>query len=448
MQKSGATRPRMLRSCGMALSLQRDLHRLRRLFRFASVSCVISMLGCASPGPPQPPSLHLPALVTNLTASRIGGTVVLRFTPPAQSTDKLPLRGGSITGQFCRQLPHGPCNAVSSSKTAVAISGPNRSSGVMTWFDTLPADLAQGQPRPLAYRVEFFNASGRSAGPSAPAFTAAGAAPLPVEDLQVQGSRLGAVITWKATSGPGEVLIQREDLAPKAVKPSATRAGTQVRSPLHPPGKKQVSAAPSSTNSPSTVWLGTHEPSQGAGQMLDTTALPGRPYRYSAVRRLTVVLNASSLNAGSIELRSQPTPPIEFTLRQIYPPPAPAGLSAAGYFSGETSAAGVPSSFAVDLVWQPVDDAGLITPLAGYNVYRQGLQAAGTPSAAAGQASEAAGHAVEHRMRLNTTPVAVPAFHDTTANPAIAYRYSVTAVDVKGNESPAATVLLQPSAQP
>jgi hypothetical protein len=432
----------------MALSLQCDLHRLRRFFRFAFISFLINILGCASPGPPQPPSLHLPALVTNLTASRIGGTVVLRFTPPAQSTDKLPLRGGSITGQFCRQLPHGPCNAVSSSKTAISISGPDSSRGVITWIDTLPSDLAQGQPRPLAYRVEFFNASGRSAGPSAPAFTAAGSAPLPVEDLHIQGSRLGAVITWKATSGPGEVLIQREDLAPKAAKPPATRSGAQVLSPLHPPGKRQVSAAQSSTDSPSTVWLGTHELSQGAGQMLDTTALPGHPYRYSAVRRLTVVLNASSLNGRSIELRSQPTPPIEFTLRQIYPPPAPTGLTAAGYFSGETSAASVPSSFAVDLVWQPVDDAGLITPLAGYNVYRQRLQAAGTPSAAAGQAMEAAGQALEQRMRLNTTPVAVPAFHDTTANPATAYRYSVTAVDIKGNESPAATILLPSSAQP
>ena len=49
------------------------------------------------------------------------------------------------------------------------------------------------------------------------------------------------------------------------------------------------------------------------------------------------------------------------------------------------------------------------------------------------------------RTRLNPAPVPVPSFHDPSASPAARYRYSVTAVDGKGNESPAATVLLEPS---
>jgi fibronectin type 3 domain-containing protein len=45
---------------------------------------------------------------------------------------------------------------------------------------------------------------------------------------------------------------------------------------------------------------------------------------------------------------------------------------------------------------------------------------------------------------LNTLPIPQPAFHDTTADPAAIYRYSVTAVDAKGNESPSATATLTP----
>jgi hypothetical protein len=74
-----------------------------------------------------------------------------------------------------------------------------------------------------------------------------------------------------------------------------------------------------------------------------------------------------------------------------------------------------------------VDDTGLLAGLAGYNVYRSG------PAG---------------RKKLNTTPVQVPAFNDATAHPTERYSYSVTAVDGKGNESPAATVVLQPDAKP
>jgi hypothetical protein len=63
--------------------------------------------------------------------------------------------------------------------------------------------------------------------------------------------------------------------------------------------------------------------------------------------------------------------------------------------------------------------------LAGYNLYRQEFTAT-------------------TRTRLNSSPIPQPAFHDATANPAASYRYSVTAVDTKGNESPALTVSFTP----
>jgi hypothetical protein len=123
----------------------------------------------------------------------------------------------------------------------------------------------------------------------------------------------------------------------------------------------------------------------------------------------------------SVQLRGAPSAGVDVTLRAIYPPLPPTGLTAAAFVSG---------TFAVDLVWQPVDETGLIAPLAGYNLYREELDAAGQPTGAA-------------RARLNATPLAVPAFHDATAMQNKRYRYWVTAVDVKGNESAAATVLLE-----
>ena len=177
------------------------------------------------------------------------------------------------------------------------------------------------------------------------------------------------------------------------------------------------------SRTPAIEWLQANDSDESKASTLDTAALPDTPYSYLAQRRTTL-----QLANHSIEIRSTPSTPINFTLLNIYPPPAPIGLTAAGYFSG------TPPAFAVDLIWQPVNEAGLITPLAGYNVYREILNAAAESTTPHGQ--------------LNASPILQPAFHDTTANPSAAYRYSVTAIDAKGNQSPATSVVLQPSATP
>jgi hypothetical protein len=271
---------------------------------------------------------------------------------------------------------------------------------LVDWTDTLPPALTEGPPQLLAYRVEFFSPANRSAGPSNQAFTASGPAPAAVENFQAEGSRLGIILHWTPSSQGGEVILLREDLAPEK--------------PGHP------------GHTPVAVWLQTND-SNGkfgtADRTLDTTALPDIRYRYSAQRRTNL-----QLTNHSIELRSALSTPIEYALLKIYPPPTPTGLTAAGYSSG------APSAFAVDLIWQPIIEAGLITPLAGYNLYRETLTAAGEPSAP--------------RTQLNASPIPQPSFHDATANSASTYRYSVTAIDAKGNQSSATTVILQPSTTP
>ena len=417
-----------------------------RNLALAAAVLLSGLAGCASPGPPRPPSLHLPRPVSDLTAVRIGDTVQLRFTAPSQSTDKLALHG-SIPGEFCRQLPDQSCIPVPASKVSIPVGSSSSSKGSasskggggsgtasnqITWTDRLPAKLTSGAAELLTYRVEFFSPAQRSAGLSNPAYTAAGAAPAPVTGLRAQGSRLGIVLRWNPEPGPpggsssssAEVVLRREDLSPK--KPHA-----QAKDQTAPKGSP-----------PEWVWLRTNSSAEsgveGSDRTLDASVVPDTMYRYTGERRVTLHLSLTdgkpkdrTSGTQTILLRSAPSTPVVFTLLQIFPPPAPTALTAAAYFNPTPS--GTPSGFAVDLIWQPIDATGLMTPLAGYNLYRQPLDAALQPTAPYRQ--------------LNTTPLRTPAFHDAGADPATRYRYAVTAIDSKGNESRLDTTLLEPSSR-
>ena len=91
---SSAARPVRTNNAGILLALS------------ASLTVSAGLAGCASPGPPLPPSLKLPQVVapTALTATRVGDAVTLHWTTPMRTTDKL-LIAGPITAVICRNLP-------------------------------------------------------------------------------------------------------------------------------------------------------------------------------------------------------------------------------------------------------------------------------------------------------------------------------------------------------
>jgi hypothetical protein len=97
------------------------------------------------------------------------------------------------------------------------------------------------------------------------------------------------------------------------------------------------------------------------------------------------------------------TPPVKVFAHDVFPPAVPAGLQAA--FSG------VGQQPFIDLIWAPDTEADL----AGYNVFRQ----------------EAGGVVVN----INSELVKTPAFRDMNVASGKTYAYSVSAVDVRGNES-------------
>ena len=420
----------------------------------------LGMVGCANPGPPKPPSLKLPAYVTDLTATRRGPMVELRFTMPQRTTDKLPLKAANVKAGFCRAVDLGACVAVaelpeqSFARVANAPPGqsnqPQQQSGqpsqtgqptLVVVHDTLPAALASGASHVLAYRVELFSDAGRTAGFADPAYAASGAEPSPVEELHAQGSRLGVVLSWKPSTRPddGAVVLRREDISPNPKTPAkaahrAMPASSATASPSKPATAHRNSSAAvpkgpkaakaSEDNEPNVVWLTTApqpDPLAGDSEVadpvtpardgitLDDTALVDEPYRYTAERRRSITFGGRTL-----ELRSEVSAPVEFTLHDVYPPPAPTDLSAASFDNPKP---------AIDLIWQPVDDPRL----AGYNVYRDGGDG--------------------NKTRLNTAPVSLPAFHDDTVTVGQKYRYSVTAVDAKGNESVPVVTTIDPHAQ-
>src|ERR1700676_4126245 len=140
---------------------------LKRTGCLAGIAALLALVvGCASPGPPRPPSLRLPGVGAGVKAERRGDAVVVRFTAPVRSTDK-DLLTAPVTAGLCRAVGDGPCRATGSFPGRVVVAGQ------VEWVDVLPAELAAGEPRRIAYRVETFSAAGRSAGPSEPVFVAA-----------------------------------------------------------------------------------------------------------------------------------------------------------------------------------------------------------------------------------------------------------------------------------
>lgn len=386
--------------------------------------------GCASPGPPRAPSLYLPRQVSDLQVTRTGDSVALQFTVPALSTDGQPLRTATLQGVLCRQDSSGaPCRPVDAAGTAQPLAVPGR--GVVPpvlWTDILPPALRAGVARPIAYRVELRNPEGRSAGFSDAVYTAAGTAPPPVSGLRAEGTRLGVALRWAPPAGvspaTGEVLLRRVEPEP-AGHPPANPAGQATPTRPH---KKEIVAGKSrggrSSREETTdglVWLQAAPGDASASATLDSTIEPGAVYRYTAIRREQVKVGGRSL-----VLESSPSAAVEFTWKDVYPPAAPAELTGLGYAT--SAAAGQPAGYAVDLIWQPVEDA----QLAGYIVSRQILNSAGAASPPA-------------VVRLTPVPVPTPGFHDATAAPGQRYRYRVTAIGTNGRESGAAETVVEAS---
>jgi hypothetical protein len=137
----------------------------------------------------------------------------------------------------------------------------------------------------------------------------------------------------------------------------------------------------------------------GSDQLVDHNFEWEKTYSY----RATVVTVIHVEGKPDSEFESQDTQVVKVFAHDVFPPAVPSGLQAV--FSG------VGQQPFIDLIWAP--DTG--ADLAGYNVYR---------------------HEESGELRkINSGLVTAPAFRDTNVRAGHTYLYSVSAVDVRGNES-------------
>lgn len=351
-------------------------------FCAAALCGVLFLSGCGMPATPQPPSLHLPEPVSDLTASRVGNQVSLTWTMPKRDTSKVALNPNvAVAARICRsESTAGACATVAN------LAFPPGANGA--YEETLPPALANGAPRPLNYFVELKSSKGRSAGLSNTATVPAGETPAPVSGLTAEVRKDGIVLRW--TPGPSEsqtqVRLKRKLLTPTPAKAAAG----PLAAPAEPVEQELL------------------VPAGGVrGVALDRDVQLGAMYSYRAQRIARVTIDGKQM-----ELAGPLSAPLRVDAVNVFPPPVPAGLAAVA--TPGANGAG-PS---IDLSWQPVTEPDL----AGYVVYRREAAAQGQPAGAWQRISGA-------------QPVVGPGFHDPNVQPGHTYEYAVTAIGQNGHES-------------
>lgn len=361
----------------------------------AGALAAVVLAGCASPGPPLPPSLQLPQVATDVSAARVGDKVTLRWTTPERTTDKLLIQG-MVTAVVCREnmaaLPQIPAGtkAVLTFSVCSPVEREQVRVGASEAEDVLPAELTAGTGV-VAYRVELLNQVGRMAGASAPVYVAAGPTPAAVEGLRATATKRGVVLEWKRAAGADEAVELNR---------------TWLNQPVAAAGAGKASLLPLTPKEPAEVRLGAGT----AAGTVDAGAQIGHSYSYTAQRVRTVELGGQKL-----EVRSTPSAVVTVKVEDVFAPDAPAGLVAAPGLSTSTPVVAV-----IALSWEPSAEARV----AGYRVYRRDM-----PDGA--------------WRALRAELVQVAAYDDATVTPGKSYAYRVTAVSGAGVESAASAAVTE-----
>jgi len=353
----------------------------RPIFGALSISTLLLLTACGAPGPPLPPSLELPQPVTDLRAARKGDKVALTWTVPSKTTDFENVRHLGPT-RVCRSLqaPMNQCDTVGEvpiSQLVVSSSSRNKgrppSPTQASYTDTLPPALQEQNPTAMAsYAVDTLNNRGRSAGLSNEVQVPLVPALAPPDDLRAEVTADGVVLTWTGILHEQETPELRH-----AYRVYRRQEGTT---------RDEIAGQISLTTS-------------GQATVVDHGFEWQKSYDY----HVTVVSVIPRPEPTAIEVEGNDSPPVHVVTSDVFPPAAPTGLQAV--FSG----VGQPPF--IDLTWAPNTDADL----AGYNAYRR----------------EQGGQAV----KINTDLIKTPAFRDRNVESGRQYFYSVSAVDLRGNQS-------------
>jgi hypothetical protein len=358
-----------------------------RFLRHLIVPLALALVvGCGVQGPPLPPSLELPKPVGDLRATRKGDKVLLTWTAPRETTDKLRIKeGGSTIVHRSPNIPPGTLEE----QVRPGTTGPAPGSAA-TFTALLPRELQEQNPTGFAaYTVEVINARGRGAGPSNEVRVPLARTLPPPEKLVTEVTAEGPVISWVVPADQRGMSL----LAPEAMK---AKQPISYSYRLYRREKERPSAAPVMV--PMEKAFASPRLAQPNMNVRDSSTEWEKTYLYW-------VTTVSKVNAAeqSAEVEGEDSPAAEVFVHDVFPPAVPTGVQAVSSSAGGQSF--------VDLTWSLNSEADL----AGYNVYRH--EAGAQP------------------VKINSELVKTPAFRDGNVTAGHTYVYSVSAVDVRANES-------------
>jgi hypothetical protein len=241
-----------------------------------------------------------------------------------------------------------------------------------TATDTLPQSLEEQNPTgDITYALEVLNRDQRSAGLSNLVRVPAVPALPPPQDLAAELTDDGIALTWTAFAETSNI------------------AGVHHRYRIY---RREEGSAKDAVAG--EVPLG----DPGSVRFLDSSFEWEKTYLY----RITVVSGVAR-DKGEVQVEGDDSSPLRVIAHDVFPPAVPSGLQAVASGEGQKTF--------VDLIWAPVTNSDL----SGYNVYRREGEGAVT--------------------KLNSDLVKSPAYRDAQVVAGKTYSYSISAVDVRGNES-------------
>jgi hypothetical protein len=347
-----------------------------RFPRHKSWICLLGLTllaGCGVPGVPLPPELELPRPVTDLHAFRKGESVYLTWSTPTQTTEHRNLRRGG-TADICRAIAIEikNCSApVARVPFQPVSSNASPSQRSANYTDQLPHDATALSTSSFVYAVSVLNPYDRSAGLSNQVEVPAAPTLAPPSNFRFELSAQGVELEWNPVTAPAI---------------SGLRFIYRVYRREQGSGKDAVVGELPVTD-------------QSSPSLLDSSFEWEKTYDY----RATIVTVIAAPNGAEQQIEGDDTPSVRVVAHDVFPPATPSGLQAV--FSGPGQ------KLFVDLVWTPDTEADL----AGYNVYRREDDGQWT--------------------KLNIELIKTPAFRDAEIVVGHEYHYSVSAVDVRGNES-------------
>jgi hypothetical protein len=344
-----------------------------------AIAASIWISGCASIGPPLPPSLELPHPPSDLKAIRKGDKVTLTWTVPALTTDRQSVRYLG-KAQICRSVDAVlvacgvPVGEVATPEDFASKGQPPEKKLQAKFSETLPRELQhRGVTAMATYAVEVLNRAGRGAGLSNQVHVPLTEALPAPENFSAKVTAQGVVLAWTAVSLSVSTsdslhrsyrVYRRSDGSPQKILVAEREAGGEDHQPL---------------TDQSFEWEKTY---------------------YYRADTLTVIPQTGK---PDILIEGDDTPEVKVFAHDVFPPAVPSGVEAVFSGSGQEGF--------IDLIWTPVTDSDL----AGYNIYRR-------------EEGSAA-------VKVNPELVKIPAFRDLPVTSGKRYFYSVSAVDVRGNES-------------